>query len=110
MMIKNETSYGAAYVQSTSQPSVMKPIKEKTLKQLVIERGLRADGDAASWLTPKVTVTHEDHWHSIFSIFDRYDLNKLIRDGWKVVSLTKAFFTQEGQTFGTETAILERYE
>lgn len=84
--------------------------KEKRVEQLVIERFMKL-----SWFDEYKDVDSNDlkiwkakTWRDAFG-YKEYKINDLLKDGWTIKSVTKAFTSATKECrFGVETAILER--
>lgn len=60
-------------------------------------------------LISSIGINSYDSWENIFNNNPKVSLNKLMQDGWKVVSISQTFApSTKSYAFGIETVIIEK--
>lgn len=90
----------------------IKKSQSKKVEQLIIERPIKYHQATGVTLIDdqSITIYAAKEWTDVITKRQTYKLQNLIEDGYRVVSITKAFIASGDSyaCFGVETAILER--
>lgn len=85
--------------------------KKKVTKQLVLQRFIEPYCPYGKSGHKELILFSDSLWkNALENEYVKYSISELIANGWKVTSVTKAFFQYNNATYGMETAILEKEE
>lgn len=89
------------------QPEVQKKTK---IEQLLLHRPIKmyipeSWSDASEC---RLYCNKDYEYQDLFNFYKTYNLKDLMKEGWLVKSIDKAFSSRENGAFGYETLILER--